>query len=99
MKKRIITVCLIGIILLADGAFAQLSERVPDVLPGTIPEMRNPSFRIERMKKPDELILTVPQIQYKNEKGNQLIIARCCIGDVSMTAYFLKSKVTFLELK
>ena len=51
MKKRIITVCLIGIILLADGEFAQLSERAPDVLPGTIPEMRNPSFRIARMKK------------------------------------------------
>ena len=36
---------------------------------------------------------------YKNEDGNQLIIARCCIGDVSMPVYFLKSKVTFLELK
>lgn len=36
---------------------------------------------------------------YTDEKGKELEIRRCCIGDQRQPNYFLKSNVTFLELK
>ncbi|MFC1528957.1 hypothetical protein ACFL5B_03520, partial [Candidatus Latescibacterota bacterium] len=36
---------------------------------------------------------------YKDEEGKDLIIRRCCIGEITMPTYFLKRKLTFLELK
>ena len=40
--------------------------RAPDVIPGTLPEMRETSYWIARMANPDELILTSEQIQIRN---------------------------------
>lgn len=45
---------------------AELYERAPDVLPGTLPEMRTPEYWIERMAKPDETVLTPDAIQQMN---------------------------------
>lgn len=54
-------------IVISTSVFAELFDRAPDVLPGTIPEMRDPSYWIAQMKKPDEIILTVDKIQRMNE--------------------------------
>ena len=40
--------------------------RAPDVIPGTLPEMRETSYWIARMSNPDEVILTTQQIQNRN---------------------------------
>ncbi|MBN1291402.1 MAG: SH3 domain-containing protein [Candidatus Latescibacteria bacterium] len=58
---------LYAMLLVATTVFAQLSERAPDVLPGTLPEMREPSYWIARMENPDDIILTVEQIEQRNE--------------------------------
>lgn len=36
---------------------------------------------------------------YTDENGKELEIRRCCIGDERQPSYFLKSNITFLELK
>ena len=54
-------------LIISAGPFAELAERAPDVLPGTLPEMRDPSYWIARMEKPDEIILTSTEIQRMNE--------------------------------
>jgi len=43
-------------------------KRAPDVLPGTLPEMRDPSYWIARMAEPDEVILTLDEIRALNER-------------------------------
>ena len=47
---------------------AQLPERAPDVMPGTIPEMRDPAYWISRMEKPDEVMLAPGRISAMNER-------------------------------
>jgi len=42
-------------------------RRAPDVLPGTLPEMRTPDFWITRFEHPDRAILSLPRIQQMNE--------------------------------
>ena len=49
-------------------AAAELYERAPDVLPGTLPGMQNPSYWISRMDNPDELILPIDRIMAMNER-------------------------------
>ena len=62
------------LILLTTGAPVykaysyELGNRAPDVLPGTLPEMREPAYWLAQMKNPDEIILTHAQIQHLNEK-------------------------------
>ena len=41
--------------------------RAPDTIPGTLPEMRQPSFWISRMKDPDRIVLTLAEIEKKNK--------------------------------
>jgi hypothetical protein len=36
---------------------------------------------------------------YQKEDGTWLEVRRCCVGDITMPTYFLKYKITFLELK
>jgi len=56
-------------VLLAEGfVSAELYPRAPDAVKGTIPEMRNPSYWIERMEKPDEVIMTPDRIRRMNEE-------------------------------
>ncbi len=50
-----------------------LYNRAPDVLPWIIPEMHNTIYWIERMKKPDEIILTPDQIKQMNMDYQQRI--------------------------
>ncbi|MDP2984270.1 MAG: SH3 domain-containing protein [Candidatus Latescibacter sp.] len=66
------------LILCALGSIVSLSQaepykRAPDVIPGTLPEMRDPSYWIARMEKPDEIILSQVQIQRMNENYRQKI--------------------------
>lgn len=42
--------------------------RAPDVMPGTLPEMREVSYWINRMEKPDEVILSPQEIQNRNSR-------------------------------
>lgn len=42
-------------------------RRAPDVLPGTLPEMRTPNFWIDRTENPDRVILSLAQIQQMNK--------------------------------
>ena len=53
-------------VLAAAAGGADLYERAPDVQPGTLPEMRNPSYWIERMDKPDEVVLPLDEILRRN---------------------------------
>ncbi len=46
---------------------SDLYNRAPDVIPGTLPEMRNPAYWIAKMGRPDEIILTPGKIQQMNE--------------------------------
>ncbi len=41
--------------------------RAPDTIPGTLPEMRQPSFWIARMKDPDRIVMTLAEIEKKNK--------------------------------
>ena len=54
-----------------QGARPPQTLRAPDVLPGTLPEMRNTSYWIARMANPDEVILTSEQIQARNRNSVQ----------------------------
>jgi hypothetical protein len=45
--------------------------RAPDTIPGTLPEMRDPLFWIARMKNPDAVVLTLPQIEARNKDYQQ----------------------------
>jgi len=40
--------------------------RAPDTIPGTTFEMRDPSYWIDRMEKPDEVVMTLEEIQARN---------------------------------
>jgi hypothetical protein len=64
--KMKMIVCLF-IIFHTLSASADLYERAPDVLPGTLPEMRTVEYWVARMVTPDEIILTVNQIQAMND--------------------------------
>jgi hypothetical protein len=69
-------------IIITPCALAQLPGRAPDVLPGTIPEMRDPSFWIARMEKPDEIILPISEIQSMNKAYRKKIQAPDPFKDV-----------------
>lgn len=62
-------VCLVA----AGSVSAELYRRAPDVLPGTIAEMRTPEYWIARMAKPDEIVLTPAQIEKMNTDYEQFI--------------------------
>ncbi len=52
----------------AAAVHADLYERAPDVMPGTIPEMRLPEYWVGRMESPDEVILDIEEIRARNER-------------------------------
>jgi hypothetical protein len=45
-----------------------LYSRAPDVLPGTLTEMRNPAYWISQMQKPDDIIMPLDRIMAMNER-------------------------------
>ena len=61
------------VLFLVTPAMGQLFERAPDVLPGTIPEMRDPSWWVARMARPDDVIMTPDEIVRRNEAYNRFI--------------------------
>jgi len=71
--KKVTRACLVflaGVLLLSSVVYAQGGQqirRAPDVLPGTLPEMRTPEFWVARMDNPDGIILTPEAIQQMNE--------------------------------
>ncbi len=73
MKKRLLfVVCFTAyMLIIITNVTGQLSERAPDVLPGTIPEMRDPAYWTARMEKPDEVIMTSAGIERMNENFRQ----------------------------
>ncbi len=56
-----------------DIVFGQIHDRAPDVLPGTLPEMKTPEYWIARMSRPDEVMLTVEDILGRNERYRRKI--------------------------
>lgn len=45
---------------------SNLYLRAPGVIPGTLPEMRNPPFWVSKMIEPDKIVLTYTEIEAKN---------------------------------
>jgi hypothetical protein len=41
--------------------------RAPDTIPGTLPEMRDPSYWIAKMNNPDAVVLSLTEIQIRNK--------------------------------
>jgi len=83
MKKRLRLIPWISLaIILSLAASAEIYKRAPDVIPGTLPEMRDPAWWIERMENPDEVILTLRDINRMNEKYRQKITSREPFGGV-----------------
>jgi hypothetical protein len=70
--KTLIGLLIYGIMLTVNAA-ADLYNRAPVVLPGTIPEMRDPYYWIERMEKPDEIIMPYDEIRRMNEEYQRKI--------------------------
>jgi len=67
MRKR--SVMAFVLLFLAPGTlFSDLFDRAPDVLPGTIPEMRDPGYWISRMDDPDGIVMTIDEIGRMNER-------------------------------
>ncbi|MFC1693705.1 SH3 domain-containing protein [Candidatus Latescibacterota bacterium] len=64
--KVILSVMLVMMVLVSS-AWAEFYNRAPDVLPGTLPEMRNPSYWINRAKNSDEVVMSVDEIHRMNE--------------------------------
>lgn len=75
---RFSSILLLGLGILCPGTgdlHAQRSpdlySRAPDVIPETAPEMRVPSFWIERMMHPGELVMTGERIEAMNREYHQ----------------------------
>lgn len=45
---------------------SDLYLRAPGVIPGTLPEMRSPSYWVSKMENPDKVILTLKEIEARN---------------------------------
>ncbi|MFC1694097.1 SH3 domain-containing protein [Candidatus Latescibacterota bacterium] len=59
-----------------------LYNRAPDVLPWILPEMHDTAYWIERMKKSDEIILTMNQIKQMNKNYQQRINSQDPFKDI-----------------
>jgi hypothetical protein len=69
MTLALVTLALIG----PSGSWGQANRdslylRSPDVLPGVLPEMRNTAYWINRMKQPDERVMTLAEIERMNAR-------------------------------
>lgn len=70
------------LMLISTGSFADFYHRAPDVIPGTLLEMRNPSYWIARMEKPDEVILNLDKIRRMNKNFHKKMRAAEPFKDV-----------------
>ena len=69
MKQLLFTLVILTLVItvLTSGIYADLYHRAPDVLPGTLQEMRTASYWIKQMENPDEVILSLDEIKRRNE--------------------------------
>ncbi len=65
--KFTLILCLISPFTLFGQKELSHYRRAPDVLPGTLPEMRTPDFWINRLEHPDRIILPLAEIQKMNK--------------------------------
>jgi hypothetical protein len=72
----------LGLIFTSALVYAELYNRAPDVLPGTLPEMRTPEYWIKRMSKPDEVILTYDAIKKMNADYRKFISSSDPLKDI-----------------
>lgn len=75
MKQRFRLIGFFLMILtgIAQVGYSEIYKRAPDVIPGTLPEMRDPAYWIARMKNLDHVILAPDEIQRMNEKYQRKI--------------------------
>ena len=66
-STSVVVLTVVFLFMILVNADAELYKRAPDILPGTIPEMRDPAYWIRQMDNPDEVILTLPEITSRNE--------------------------------
>ncbi|MFC1607018.1 SH3 domain-containing protein [Candidatus Latescibacterota bacterium] len=52
---------------------AELYNRAPEVMPGTIPEMHTTAYWIKQMDKPDEIIMDIDEIMQMNDRYDNRI--------------------------
>jgi hypothetical protein len=62
---------------------AELYRRAPDVLPGTLPEMRTAAYWVARMAKPDEVILDPAAIEHMNRAYEERVRSRDPFGGIA----------------
>lgn len=70
MKKQQllpVILCMFAASLGSGVSEADFYNRAPDVMPGTIPEMRTPAYWIDQMSEPDAIILAPEEIRARNE--------------------------------
>jgi hypothetical protein len=72
MRKLITIKTIFLLVILSSGNLQGQREprhflRAPDVLPGTLPEMRTPEFWIDQADNPNDIILSVDEIQNMND--------------------------------
>ena len=67
VKKFAVIFCLIFPFTLVGQNELNFYRRAPDVLPGTLPEMRTPAFWINRLDNPDHVILSLSEIEKMNK--------------------------------
>ena len=58
--------CVLYLVVMVVSVAADLYKRAPDVLPGTLPEMKTTGYWTARMENPDEIILTREEIEQMN---------------------------------
>jgi hypothetical protein len=71
--KKLPGMLALGIVGMTVAVSAELYHRAPDVLPGTLPEMRTTDYWIQKMAKPDEVILTPDAIEKMNQAYEEFI--------------------------
>ena len=69
--------------LITLSVFAELYNRAPDVMPGTLPEMKTTEYWIARMKNPDEIILSQDAIERMNTAYEQKVRSSDPFGGVA----------------
>jgi hypothetical protein len=71
--KKLPCLLVLGMVGVTVAVSAELYRRAPDVLPGTLPEMRTTEYWIQKMAKPDEVILTPDAIERMNQAYEKFI--------------------------
>ncbi len=64
--RTTVVVAVLTLLAVSGTVIAELYTRAPDVLPGTLPEMRTAEYWIQTMDDPDEVILTPARIRAMN---------------------------------